>query len=332
MSAKKYFLLWSCVLICSLILALCAGHVWNTPSEVYNSIVGNGRHTANLISLWRLPRVISAALIGILLGLSGAIFQGVFRNPLAEPWLIGSSGGAAVGATLALLLPWAIPLELALPIFSFIGAVGAAFLVLSLARFSGSLDTSTLLLAGIAVSAILTAVRSFLMMTLSDESISLQVVISWLMGAVQAPENGPLISLFVLTGLILGAAEKLARPLDLLGLGENVAQAYGIAVKKILIQGLLLGAAAAALAVTIGGLVAFVGLAAPHISRHFVGSRHRLLLPASALTGAVIVVVADAMSRSLLPPGEVPLGLITAIFGGPFFLFILFRKARRSWN
>lgn len=170
------------------------------------------------------------------------------------------------------------------------------------------------------------------MMTLSDETISLQVVMSWLMGAVQAPEKGAMAGLIILTALIFLAGKKLARPLDLLGLGEGVAQAYGVVVRKTLIQGLLLGSAAAALAVAIGGLVAFVGLAAPHIGRHFVGTRHRLLLPASALIGAVIVTLADALSRSLLPPGEIPLGLITAVFGGPFFLFILAKKARRSWN
>lgn len=332
MSISRSFTIWAVALLASLLLALCAGHVWNTPLEVYEAMLGAGRHQANLISIWRGPRVLSAALIGVLLGLSGAIFQGLFRNPLAEPWLIGSSGGAAVGATLALLLPWSLPLELVLPLFAFAGAIGAALLVLSLARVAGSLDTSTLFLAGIAVSAILTAIRSFLMMTLSDETISLQVVMSWLMGAVQAPERGAMIGLIILTALIFLAGEKMARPLDLLGLGESVAQAYGVEARKILIQGLLLGSAAAALAVAIGGLVAFVGLAAPHIGRHFVGTRHRLLLPASALIGAVIVTLADALSRSLLPPGEVPLGLITAVFGGPFFLVILAKKARRSWN
>ena len=332
MRPGRAFLIWTLALLASLVLALCAGHVWNSPAEVFEAIFGQGRHTANLISLWRLPRVISAALIGVLLGMSSTIFQGIFRNPLAEPWLIGSSGGAAVGATLALLLPWSLPLEAVLPLFAFIGAIGAALLVLSLARVSGSLDTSTFLLAGIAVSAILTAVRSFLMMTLSNESISLQVVMSWLMGAVQAPEGGAMAGLIVLTVLIFLAGEKMARPLDLLGLGENVAQAYGVELRKVLIRGLLLGSAAAALAVAIGGLVAFVGLAAPHIGRYFVGTRHRLLLPASALIGAVMVSIADALSRSLLPPGEVPLGLITAVCGGPFFLVILSRRARQSWN
>ncbi|MDR2405388.1 MAG: iron ABC transporter permease [Deltaproteobacteria bacterium] len=316
------------VLFCSFFLALCAGHVWNSPSEVVYSIIGKGRESANLIYLWRLPRVITALLVGFLLGLSGAIFQGIFRNPLAEPWLVGSSGGAAVGATLALLLPWPVSQEIVLPLFSFIGALGAAFLVLSLARISGSLDTSTLLLAGIAVSAILTSVRSFLMMTLSSESISLQVVMSWLMGAIQAPSGAWMWSFLGLAALLFILSLTLARPLDLLGLGENMALAYGLNVKRFLVWGLIMGAATAALAVSVGGLVAFVGLAAPHIGRYFIGTRHKYLIPFSALAGAVLVTLADILSRSLLPPGEIPLGLITAICGGPFFLFLLARKSR----
>ncbi|MDR2352778.1 MAG: iron ABC transporter permease [Deltaproteobacteria bacterium] len=328
MRKQLSFSLVLAALIFSFFLALCAGHVWDSPRDVIYSVFGKGREFANLIYLWRLPRVITALLVGFLLGLSGTIFQGIFRNPLAEPWLVGSSGGAAVGATLALLLPWPLSQEIVLPLFSFIGALSAAFLVLSLARISGSLDTSTLLLAGIAVSAILTSVRSFLMMTLSTESISLQVVMSWLMGAIQAPSGAWMWSFLGLGLLLFLLSMTLAHPLDLLGLGENMALAYGLKVKKILIWGLVMGAATAALAVSVGGLVAFVGLAAPHIGRFFVGTRHRYLIPFSALTGAVIVTLADTLSRSLLPPGEIPLGLITAICGGPFFLFLLARKSR----
>lgn len=313
-------------------LGLCAGHIWNTPLEVLHYIFGAGRHTANLVSLWRLPRVLTAAIIGFLLGLSGAIFQGVFRNPLAEPWLIGSSGGAAVGATLALLLPWGLPLEISLPLFSFLGAIGATLTVLSLAWGLGCLDTAALLLAGIAVSAILNAVRSFLMLALSDETVSLQVVMSWLMGGVLTPEWRVLGGLTVLAAILFFAAGLfLARPLDLLGLGETMAQAYGLDIKKTAGAALLLGSAMAALAVAVGGLVAFVGLAAPHIGRFFVGTRHKRLLPFAGLVGAIMVSVADALARSLLPPGEIPLGLVTAMAGGPFFIALLITKARRSW-
>ncbi|MDR1040835.1 MAG: iron ABC transporter permease [Deltaproteobacteria bacterium] len=330
MTFRKSIAVWLSALLASLMLALCAGHVWNTPWEVFRSIFGEGRESANIIYVWRLPRVVTAAATGALLGLSGAVFQGIFRNPLAEPWLVGSSGGAAVGATLALLLPWPLSQEVVLPLFSFAGALGAAFLVLSLARASGALDTSTLLLAGVAVSSILTAVRSFLMMTLTTESLNLQVVMSWLMGAIQAPDGAWLWTFLGLSLFLSVLSMGLARPLDLLGLGENMALAYGLDVRKFLALGLVAGSAAAALAVSVGGLVAFVGLASPHIARLFAGTRHRRLIPFSALVGAVLVTLADALSRSLLPPGEIPLGLITAVCGGPFFLILLARKSAKT--
>ncbi|MDR1041142.1 MAG: iron ABC transporter permease [Deltaproteobacteria bacterium] len=318
------------LLALSLLLALCAGHVWNTPAEVFRSIFGEGRRTANLISLWRLPRAFTAAVVGALLGTSGAVFQGIFRNPLAEPWLVGSSGGAAVGAVLALLLPWPVSQELVLPVLSFAGALGAAFLVLAMARLSGSLDAATLLLAGIAVGAMLTALRSFLMMTLSTETVSLQVVMSWLMGAIQAPDGARMRLFVALSALVFALSMRMSRALDLLGLGEGVAAAWGLNVRRAVVLGLVLGAAGAALAVSAGGMVAFVGLAAPHIARFLAGTRHARLLPFSALAGAILVTLADALARSLLPPGEIPLGLVTALAGGPFFLAILAGRHRRA--
>jgi iron complex transport system permease protein len=166
------------------------------------------------------------------------------------------------------------------------------------------------------------------MMTLSTESVSLQVVMSWLMGAIQAPSGAWMWTFLVLSLALFLLSFTLARPLDLLGLGENMALAYGLNVKKFLVWGLVMGSAAAALAVSVGGIVAFVGLAAPHIGRHFTGTRHKALIPFSALTGAIIVVLADVLSRSLLPPGEIPLGLITAICGGPFFLYLLSGRSK----
>ncbi|MDR3153882.1 MAG: iron ABC transporter permease [Deltaproteobacteria bacterium] len=312
------------------LFALCAGHVWSSPAEALRSIFGEGREKANLIYLWRLPRAVTAAAVGALLGLSGAVFQGIFRNPLAEPWLVGSSGGAAVGATLALLLPWPVSQEIVLPSLSFAGALGAAFLVLALARLSGSLDTATLLLAGIAVSAILTALRSFLMMTLSSDNLSLQVVMSWLMGSIQAPDGTRMTVFLCLSALVFALSLLMARPLDLLGLGESMAAAWGLNVRRAVVLGLILGSAAAALAVSAGGMVAFVGLAAPHVGRFLVGTRHRRLIPFSALAGAVLVTAADALARSLLPPGEIPLGLLTALAGGPFFLVLLAGRNRAT--
>lgn len=326
---RTYALLFL-LLVLALVFATCAGHTWTSPEAVIESLIDRQTLSARLLLEWRVPRVLSAALVGILLGLSGAIFQGVFRNPLAEPWLLGSSGGAAVGATIALLVPLALPMSVSLPLFSFAGAMAAIFLVLGVSRIAGALDTTTLLLAGVAISAILSAIRSFLMMALANESISLQAVLSWLLGGVQTPSWNTLALAFGATICCLVAALSLARGLDLLGLGETMAMAFGLSPRRFSVVALTVGSAIVAAAVALGGVVGFVGLAAPHLARWLSGSAHRKLLPAAGLIGAIVVVVADALSRSLLPPGEIPLGLITALAGGPFFIVLLSGKARKG--
>lgn len=317
------------LLLAALLFGACAGHVWATPTEVILAIIHNDSLSARLLTQWRLPRILTAGLIGMLLGLSGAIFQGVFRNPLAEPWLLGASGGAAVGATIALLVPLALPMGISLPLFAFMGALGAILFVLSISRLAGSMDVTTLLLAGVAVSAMLSAIRSFLMMALSSESINLQVVLSWLMGGVQTPSWSMLLLAAGITLLCLYLASRLAHGLDLLGLGENMATALGLSIQRFILLTLLLGSAIVACAVALGGVIGFVGLAAPHITRWTSGSSHRQLLPQAALIGAIIVIIADALARSLLPPGEIPLGLITAVAGAPFFILLLAKRNRQ---
>ena len=283
---------------------------------------------SRLLVQWRLPRVFAAACVGALLGLSGAIFQGVFRNPLAEPYLLGASGGAALGATVALLVPLGISQIWALPVLAFVGAWGSTVLVLAVARVAGALDAAGLLLAGVALAAMLGALRSFLMLSLSDETVSLQVVMSWVLGGIQTPSWKGLIVLATITLCCLLGARPLAKGLDLLGLGDTTAKGFGLNVYRFIPLAVLVGSLIVAAAVAYGGLVAFVGLAAPHIARWMVGSLHRVVLPASALVGAVVVTIADAIARSVLPPAEIPLGLITAIAGGPFFIVLLARRLR----
>ena len=313
-------------LLACLVFAACAGHRWAGPLDLARALAGDPDLGARLLVAWRLPRVLAAGLVGALLGLGGAIFQGVFRNPLAEPYLLGSAGGAAIGATTALLVPIGIPSGLALGGLSFAGAWAATVLVLAVAH--GARDTAGLLLAGVAVAAMLGAVRSFLMLALSDESVSLQVVLSWTLGGIQTPTWGGLGLLAGLVALALAVCLPLARGLDLLGLGRDQAAAFGLAPEGFLRRAILAGAFVVAVAVAHGGLVGFVGLVAPHIARWWVGPRHRALLPVSACIGAGLVLVCDGLARSLLPPAEIPLGLITAAAGGPFFLVLLRRRMR----
>lgn len=320
---------WALLALC-LLLGACAGHQWASPAEVWRAVLGDEALRSRLLFEWRLPRVLASALVGALLGLSGTVFQGVFRNPLAEPYLLGASGGAALGATVALLVPLGLPQALTLSALAFLGAWGATLLVLGVARVAGALDAAGLLLAGVALAAVLGAVRSFLMLALSDETVSLQVVMSWVLGGIQTPGWPGLGLLALITVACLGATGTLAHGLDLLGLGDQAAQGFGLDVARFVPRAVLVGALVVAAAVAYGGLVAFVGLAAPHIARWMVGPLHRRLLPASALVGAIVVTVADAIARSALPPAEVPLGLITAVAGGPFFIVLLARRLRSA--
>ncbi|MCZ8319973.1 MAG: iron ABC transporter permease [Novosphingobium sp.] len=311
-----------------MVVGLAAGHEWASPARLVAALTGDRSLESRLITDWRLPRVLAAAAVGALLGIGGCLFQGLFRNPLAEPYLLGSAGGAAAGATIALLVPLGFPQALVLPLLAFLGAWGATVLVLLIGRVSGVIDAGGLLLAGVAVAAILGALRSFLMLALSDETVSLQVVLSWVLGGIQTPSPTGLAALAALTTGCLALALTTARGLDLLGLGEDMARGFGLDVKRFVALAILVGSAIVAVAVAFGGLVAFVGLAAPHIGRSIVGPRHRPLILASAFIGAIAVVLADAFARAALPPAEIPLGLITALAGGPFFLLLLARRMR----
>jgi iron complex transport system permease protein len=312
----------------SIVVAACAGHDWATPADLLRAIAGATDLRSRLLVEWRLPRVLAASLVGALLGLGGTVFQGVFRNPLAEPYLLGSAGGAALGATVALLVPFAAPQSFVLPVLAFAGAWGATMLVIGISRVSGAVDAAGMLLAGVAVAAILGALRSFLMLALSDETVSLQLVLSWVLGGVQTPSWPVLGLLAVISAACLALAMALAGRLDVLGLGETMAIAFGLNVNRFIAFAVLAGSVVVAAAVAFGGLVAFVGLASPHIARWLVGPLHRPLLPASALVGAIVVTLADAIARAALPPAEIPLGLVTAVAGGPFFILLLARRLR----
>ena len=316
------------VLLLSILIGAAAGHDWMSPADLLRALAGDTDLRSRLLIDWRLPRVLAAACVGALLGLGGTVFQGVFRNPLAEPYLLGSAGGAALGATVALLVPLAAPQSVVLPVLAFAGAWGATMLVIGISRVAGAVDAAGMLLAGVAVAAVLSALRSFLMLALSDESVSLQIVLSWVLGGVQTP-TWPILGLLAAISIAcLALTLLLAGRLDVLGLGETMAIAFGLNVNRFIAFAVLAGSVVVAAAVAFGGLVAFVGLASPHIARWLVGPLHRPLLPASALVGAIVVTLADAIARSALPPAEIPLGLVTAVAGGPFFILLLARRLR----
>ena len=315
-------------LLLSIVIGAAAGHDWMSAADLLRALAGDTDLRSRLLIDWRLPRVLAAACVGALLGLGGTVFQGVFRNPLAEPYLLGSAGGAALGATVALLVPLAAPQSFMLPVLAFAGAWAATMLVIGISRVAGAVDAAGMLLAGVAVAAVLGALRSFLMLALSDETVSLQIVLSWVLGGVQTPTWPILGLLAAISAACLALTLMLAKRLDVLGLGETMAIAFGLNVNRFIAFAVLAGSVVVAAAVAFGGLVAFVGLASPHIARWLVGPLHRPLLPASALVGAIVVTLADAIARSALPPAEIPLGLVTAVAGGPFFILLLARRLR----
>jgi iron complex transport system permease protein len=289
-----------------------------------------------IIVLLRLPRVCGAALVGASLGLAGTLFQGLLRNPLADPLLLGTSSGAALGATIGFLIPSAfvvswLGLSL-LAIFAFLGALLAVALVYALSTRHGHTPVVTLLLAGVAVGAILAAAQTLIVTQserLGSHVLSLYI---WLAGSVDVNQWPPIAVTAIIVALGLAASVVLAPILDAFALGEQMAGHLGWHVERAKLAIVAIAALLVAGAVSISGLVGFVGLVAPHLCRITLGPRHRLLVPASALGGAIFVVVADLLARTLVAPSELPLGVLTALVGGPFFLWLLRRSGSRySW-
>jgi len=317
------------VLLLLLFVALLLGTEIATPVKLVRALVDPTDPFAVLLRDWRLPRVLAAFLVGACLAMSGAIFQGVFKNPLAEPYLLGSASGAAVGASIALLVPLPVSQSIALPFLAFFGAWGATWLVIAIARAARTGDAASLLLAGVAVAAILGAVRSLVMLALSDDTVNLQVVLSWSLGGIQTPYWRELGLLAGLTGLAAVLSLYLARGLDLLGLGDDVAENMGLDTRAFVNRAVLAGSAITAIAVSWGGLIGFIGLVIPHLVRWQVGPAHARLIPLAAIAGGGALMLLDGIARSALPPAEIPLGLITALVGAPFFLAILARGQGR---
>lgn len=281
----------------------------------------------------RLPRVLAAALVGAALSVAGVLFQGLFRNPLADPYVIGTSGGAAFGASLGVVLfsHFSILGFGAVPTLAFLGALATMVLVFRLSRVGGRTPVVTLLLVGFAVSVILGYSVSFLIIVNERFELNTHLIYSWLLGGVWIEHWGQLgfIAAIVAAGMV--ASFVLARGLNGLALGEESAEHLGIAVERqkagVIIAGSLLTAAA----VSAGGLIGFVGLIVPHFLRLLFGPNHVRLIPLAALGGASFLVIADLLARIVIPPNEVPVGILTALVGGPAFLLML-RRTKKEYR
>ena len=273
--------------------------------------------------LWRLrlPRALLAAAVGAALATAGGIFQGLFRNPLADPFVVGVSGGAALGAVTAIILG----LTAGIPVFAFVGGLGAVILVYRLARVRGRVPIATLLLAGFAVGSLASATLSILLMT---HTRNFGDIMLWLMGSfVQTDAWGRLAVMAPAALAALAVAYACSRDLNLFLLGEESARHLGVDVERAKAILLATGAVATAAAVSSAGIIGFVGLIVPNLARALVGPDHRRMLPVCAVLGAALVATADFAARSILRGAELPVGAITAVAGAPFFLIVLKRKA-----
>jgi len=290
-----------------------------------------GRTEQLVIEQIRLPRIIVGASVGMALGVAGATMQGLFRNPMADPGIIGVSAGGALGAVVAIAAGLSGLFFLALPLFAFAGAIAAAFLVYGIAVAGGHFSMATLLLAGVAVNAFLGAIVSAIIIFLPDNAL-LREVLFWLAGGLDARAWE---HVRIATPLILGSTlvlMLLSRDLNLLMLGDDEARSMGVRVGVTRVGLLAVSALATGAAVAVSGTIAFVGLVTPHVLRLALGPDNRVLIPMSALGGAVFVMVADTVARLVIQPAELRVGILTAFVGAPFFIALLIKNKRQVYS
>ena len=320
-----------CVFFTAVIISLSMGTADIGLSKVLKGIVsavtypfqGWSETEKTILLQIRLPRIILAGIVGASLSVSGAVFQALFRNPLAEPYILGISSGSAVGAILAILLGTGFGF-LSIPAASFCGALITIFLVLGIGRKEYGFQTNTLLLAGVIVGAFFSAVIMFLVSITTDERV--HSILFWLMGDFSVSKYSEIMIVlpFVTTGFFI--IYLYAHPLNLIVTGEETALQLGIEVQKVKLLLLVVASLMTGVVVSVSGVIGFVGLIVPHMIRMMFGSDHRLLLPASGLFGLTFLIVADTIARTIIAPVELPVGVVTAIFGAPFFVYLLQRR------
>jgi iron complex transport system permease protein len=337
---KFYFLLIGLIIATTAAIILSAGmgymniSVKNILQVLWAEITGNellltgmDQAVSFVILDVRLPRILTAVLVGGGLAMSGVVYQGILLNPLADPYTLGVSSGAAFGASLALLANLSLAGQFSVPVFAFVGAVATLFIVLSLSTFNGRMSANTLILSGVIVGAILAAGISFIKY-LAYEQVA--VIIFWLMGSFASRTWHDVLLMAVAVGAGFAVSFFYGRDLNIMSLGGRSADTLGVesrSTRKIL---LVTASLVTAVCVAVSGIIGFVGLIIPHLMRFIVGPDNRRLLPVSILAGAVLLLMADTITRAVLPV-EVPIGVLTALIGGPFFCLI-FRKRQKGFQ
>lgn len=325
------------MLLVSVVVAASTGQLKIPAGEVVGSVLHKlgldwgsvPAHPQGEATLWqvRFPRLVMAALVGAALATAGAVMQGVFGNPLAEPGVVGVSSGAAVAAAAVIVFDLVAFGQWTVAAGAFVGGLVTTFAVYLLARDNGRTEVVTLVLTGVAINAMAGAALAFLMF-LGDTSAREEIVF-WQMGSLNGSRNSQVwvVLPVVLVGIVLSLV--IARKLDLLALGDKAARHVGVDVEKLRVLAIVLVAVLTAGAVAFAGIIAFVGLIVPHLMRMIVGPGHRALVPASALGGAVLLVLADLWARTAIAYADLPIGMVTSLIGGPVFFWLL-RRARRT--
>lgn len=331
MRKASIFLILIVLLGAVIVIASSVGAVSISFSEL---LTGNLTKSSQAILLSiRLPRVLLAVAVGAALAVSGAAMQGLFRNPLADPGLIGISSGAALAV--AIMIVFAGPIAgifglYSLSIAAFIGGLITCLLIFKFAKLSGAFSVTYMLLAGIAMSAITGAATGFLTYLSDDQQ--LRAFTFWTMGSLGGAQWP---ALFVVLSVVTPAIVvlvKYAMQLNLLLLGEQEAHYLGINIKRLKYIIIMCTALSVGVSVAVSGIIGFVGLVIPHLVRLSLGPDHRVLIPASALLGALLLVVADTLARTIVAPAEMPVGVITSMIGGPFFLWLLFKQNMKKFG
>ena len=321
------------MLVVSSFLSLSLGASGVGPTRLWAALTGGDLTTAEAVVFYgiRLPRLAMGLVVGAALAVSGALLQGLFRNPLADPGVIGITSGASLGAVAAIVLGGALPLGLAgrlgfhlVPVAACLGGWIFTLLLYRIASGRGQTQVATLLLAGIAFGAMAASATGVLVYLADDRQ--LRDLTFWSMGSLAGATWGRLLAILPPLGVALGLALRLGRGLNALALGEGQAFHMGIDLQRLKRTGGASAALATGAAVSASGGIGFVGIVVPHLLRRAIGADHRRLLPASALLGASLLVAADLLSRLIVAPAELPIGIVTALIGAPVFLWILLRQ------
>jgi len=320
------FVWTSTFLIAALIASIAIGSVFISPLDVSRALVGQASRETFTTIVWsiRLPRTILIALVGAALAGSGAAYQGLFRNPLADPYLIGVASGAGLGAVFAMSLNWPYSIFglLAVPTLAFFASLLTVLIVFMFSRVGSDVPATNLILAGVAVSSFTGAVTSFLMLRSTGE---LRRALSWLLGGVSLISWPAILSLVPFLALGLSALILSGHALNLLQFGDEQASQLGLDTRRAKIIIIVAASLVTAAAVSFAGIIGFVGLIIPHVIRIFWGADYRRLIPLSILAGASALLLADVLARVVIAPQELPVGIVTALAGAPFFLWVLRR-------